>query len=279
MNLLKHYFNMNLAVRNTYHFFITKRDIKVKSFSTLSSLLADNNSSYEEESGSSLIEEDNSNNSENNDNNLLSPIESENSPHSNSGDGYETDSNRSFFEEGADSMADYPARDIPEDHLRRYIKDTGDINRHPEKAGIEREEDQEFREWWANRNQELRDELRRRKDEGLIPDSSSESWNSSSYTDSNEAQDSNSNRPDNGEAPIADEDYISEGNAAGIGTSSNIEQSESRANDDKDSSSTNKRKFVEDEDSTIPLSRRFKQDSSDITGNTEPFDFIGGEDS
>jgi len=146
MNLLKHYFNMNLAVRNTYHFFITKRDIKVKSFSTLSSLLADNNSSYEEESGSSLIEEDNSNNSENNDNNLLSPIESENSPHSNSGDGYETDSNRSFFEEGADSMADYPARDIPEDHLRRYIKDTGDINRHPEKAGIEREEDQEFRE-------------------------------------------------------------------------------------------------------------------------------------
>src|SRR6266566_5596937 len=83
MNLLKHYFNMNLAVRNTYHFFITKRDIKVKSFSTLSSLLADNNSFYEEESGSSLIEEGNSNNSENNDNNLLSPIESENSPHSN----------------------------------------------------------------------------------------------------------------------------------------------------------------------------------------------------
>jgi len=47
-----------------------------------------------------------------------------NSPHSNKDDGYETDSNRSYFEERPETMANHPARDIPEDKLRKYINDT-----------------------------------------------------------------------------------------------------------------------------------------------------------
>jgi len=54
-----------------------------------------------------------------------------------SDDGYGSDSDRSFFEEGADAMDDYPAEELPEDFLRQYIHDTGDIVRHPEKAGID----------------------------------------------------------------------------------------------------------------------------------------------
>jgi len=41
-------------------------------------------------------------------------------------------------------------------------------------------------------------------------------------------------------------------------------------------SNEKKRKFEEDDDDKS--SKRFKQDSSDITGDTEPFDFCGGDD-
>jgi hypothetical protein len=76
--------------------------------------------------------------SDNNDNNSSN----NNSPRSSDGgSGYETDSNRSFYEEGADAMVSHPAGEIPEDHLRRYIKDTAEIMRYPEEAGIKGDED------------------------------------------------------------------------------------------------------------------------------------------
>ena len=43
------------------------------------------------------------------------------------------------------------------------------------------------------------------------------------------------------------------------------------------SSSNNKRKFEEDSESNVQP-KDFKQDTSDITGDTEPFDFLGGDD-
>ena len=43
--------------------------------------------------------------------------------------------------------------------------------------------------------------------------------------------------------------------------------------------STNKRNFEEESDDSKPSeAKRFKQDSSDITGDTEPYDFTGGDD-
>jgi hypothetical protein len=287
---------MNLAVKNTFYFIEIKKVFNVKGFSTSSSLLADNNLSLEV--SSSLTEEgnsnnnnennSNSNNNNNNENNLLSPIESENlnnnSSRSSSGDGYETDSNRSYFEEGSFSMAECNVRDIPEDYLRRYIKDTDDMTLHPEKYGLNSEENSEFVDEWVDRNQELRDELRRRKDEGLIPDSSSESAKSYSSIDSNDSQDNNLNIPDNstaftgGEGDLVEGNLV-EGNATDTGTFSGIESIAGIADNDNGSSSINKRKLAEDEDSTTQPSKRFKQDSSDITGDTEPYDFTGGEDS
>lgn len=125
-----------------------------------------------------------------------------NSPRSNEDDGYETDSNRSFIEQGASAMADMNPRDLPDDQLRRFIRDTEDIMRHPDLAGIEGDEEgnAELRQIWANRNEELRDELRRRKNEGTIPDSSSEYANSST-DESYDSKDGDSNRPDKVRAP------------------------------------------------------------------------------
>lgn len=44
------------------------------------------------------------------------------------------------------------------------------------------------------------------------------------------------------------------------------------------SSSSTKRKFEQDEGSDAKPSKSIKQDSSDITSDTEPFDFCGGDD-
>jgi len=53
---------------------------------------------------------------------------------------------------------------------------------------------------------------------------------------------------------------------------------ESASSVNKDSESSTKRKFEDDSDSSVQPPKKFKQDSSDITGETEPFDFCGGDD-
>jgi len=51
----------------------------------------------------------------------------------NSGDtGYETDSNRSHFEEGIDAMVLEPVQNIPDDFIVRYIEDLGEMIEDPE---------------------------------------------------------------------------------------------------------------------------------------------------
>ena len=41
---------------------------------------------------------------------------------------------------------------------------------------------------------------------------------------------------------------------------------------------SDKRKLEEEGESSTQPSKKFKQDSSDITGDTEPFDIGGGDD-
>lgn len=305
---------INTGIRTTYTIKGLNFTI-VKPFSTSNNKLAPENGNE----GNSEGNNSNSNNynpTDNSNNSPSSPQEvsdnhahTSNSPRSSEGDGYETDSNRSLYEEGIDAMTDHPVRDLPDDHLRRYTKDTRHIKRNPEMAGIEGDdsEDERLRQFWGDRHEELRAELRRRKEEGEIPDSSSESEYSSStseYTDNQ--QDNVSNRPDSGTVPTdSGNNESGEGIASGgvSGTSSGIESS--GANDTNASSSaqsTNKRKFEEDEESSTQPSKklkyeeskkrkfeeddesstqpskRFKQDSSEVTGDTEPFDFGGGDD-
>lgn len=108
-----------------------------------------------------------------------SPTPSENG-FSSEGDGYHTDSNRSYFEEGADAMADYPVGGIPDNHLRRYAEDTARMANRPGLAGIQRDEDESSREFWRGRHQELTEEIRRRKDQGTMPDSPDPNYDASS---------------------------------------------------------------------------------------------------
>lgn len=48
-----------------------------------------------------------------------------------SDDGYGTQSNASYLEEGADAMYDYPLRQLPEAQLKEYENTLKDMVRHP----------------------------------------------------------------------------------------------------------------------------------------------------
>jgi hypothetical protein len=105
----------------------------------------------------------------------------------------------------------------------------------------------------------------------MIPDSSSPS--EVSLLEDNSGEGDVSRRSDN-------EDGDNSGAGAGAGAGAG---SLSGGNSGNGSSSTNKRNFEGYDDNksadTQPSeSKRFKQDSSDITGDTEPFDFGGGDD-
>jgi len=194
------------------------------SFSSTTSLFFPNSESENEN------ENENSEIGENSDNNSPS-IDDD-------GSGYATDSNRSFFEEGTDAMMVHPVRDIPEDHLRRYIEDTGEIVDNPEEiVGPEEDGASEILQEYSDRHEELKEELNRRECEG--------------WTNLPVSADSESNTNNN---------------------------PESASSVNKDSESSTKRKFEDDSDSSIQPPKKFKQDSSDITGETEPFDFCGGDD-
>jgi len=84
------------------------------------------------------------------------------------GSGYETDSNRSYFEDGTTAMINHPVGDIPEDQLRRYIKDTKEIVDYPEQI-VRPDEDGagEIIQAYSDRHAELQEELDRRQREGL----------------------------------------------------------------------------------------------------------------
>ena len=63
-----------------------------------------------------------------------------------SDDGYQSDSDRSFFEEGVDALTDTNVREIPDDQLHNYVNVAKDIVRHPHKAEIDGPEDQPSRD-------------------------------------------------------------------------------------------------------------------------------------
>lgn len=177
--------------------------------------------------------------------------------------------------EDADDMITRPVEDIHDVDLRRYIDDTRDIINH--------EENDEDREIYIERNRELRTELKRRKDEGVIADSDiptfpSNTSGSSSESSSNGDEHVPSERSD---APSERSDASEE-----TGSVRPLEETFSGVTSGEDgrsgnaTSSIKRPKLEEDEKSSSQpsTSKRFKQDSSDVTGDTEPFDFGGGDD-
>ena len=198
------------------------------------------NNNLESENENSEIGENLGNNSESeNENSEIGENSDNNSPSiDDDGSGYATDSNRSFFEEGARAMMSHPVEDIPEDHLRRYIADTGEIVDNPiEVVGPDEDGASEIIQEYSDRHEELKEELNRRQREG---------W--TNLPDSPDSEPNTNNNP------------------------------ESASSVNKDSESSTKRKFEDDSDSSVQPPKKFKQDSSDITGETEPFDFCGGDD-
>jgi len=218
------------------------------SFSSTTSSFFPNSESENENQNQNENENENSEIGENSDNNSPS-IDDD-------GSGYATDSNRSFFEEGTDAMMVHPVRDIPEDHLRRYIEDTGEIVDNPEEiVGPEEDGASEIIQEYTDRHEELKEELHRREREG--------------WTNLPVSADSESNTNNNPEsASSVNKDSESNTN----------DNPESASSVNKDSESSTKRKFEDDSDSSIQPPKKFKQDSSDITGETEPFDFCGGDE-
>jgi len=160
-----------------------------------------NNLNHNSNSNNTLSQESNNNLpsqqvSENEDRNVNETDQSEDEMDldpSDDGDGYESNSDRSFFEEGVDAMEHHPAQDLPDDILRKYKHDLGDIVRHPWKAGIDgdRSGNAELRQEKAERYQELKDELQRRKDEGIIPNNNTDSESSSSDSESSSSNSDN----------------------------------------------------------------------------------------
>jgi hypothetical protein len=198
------------------------------------------NNNLESENENSEIGENLGNNSESeNENTEIGENSDNNSPSiDDDGSGYATDSNRSYFEEGARAMMSHPVEDIPEDQLRRYIEDTGEIVDNPiEVVGPDEDGASEIIQEYSDRHEELKEELNRRQREG---------W--TNLPDSADSEPNTNNNP------------------------------ESASSVNKDSESSTKRKFEDDSDSSIQPPKKFKQDSSDITGETEPFDFCGGDD-
>ncbi|MGZ7209943.1 MAG: hypothetical protein ACXVHV_08710 [Methanobacterium sp.] len=226
------------------------------SFSTYTPLFKpDSDNDFDSQSG-------NENSNSDNDSDLQSDNENSggnsgnSSPSQDDGSGYETDSNRSYFEEGTDAMVECPVRDIPDDQLRRYIRDTEEIVQHPIEV-VEPNDPwaTEIIQSYIDRHAELRDELERRQREGLasLPDSSE----SESTTNAEEES-----------APDVNQEPESTAN----------DEEESTPGVGKEAEDSAKRKFDSDSDSSTQPSKKFRQDTSDITGETEPFDFCGGDD-
>lgn len=186
-------------------------------------------------------------------------------------------------DEDADDMVTRPVEDMREIDLRRYIDDTKDI--------LDHEENDEDREKYIERNRELRTELKRRKDEGIMADSSEEG--SSSNTSSSPSESSScfcgdehvpserapSDAPSERAPSDASEETGSVRTAPLEETFSGVTYGEDGRDSSGNATSSIKRpKLEEDEKSSSQPSKRFKQDSSDVTGDTEPFDFGGGDD-
>lgn len=121
-----------------------------------------------------------------------------------------------------------PANEIPEKDIRRYISTTGHMAHHPHEgdSNLERSWNQEL----IDHNRELRDELRKRKAAGIIPDSPSAG------------------------------SYQSEWNNEDAQNNNNLAQNNNDASQNyNDSASTSKkRKFESDDESSTQPHKKFK---------------------
>ena len=221
-----------------------------------------------------------------NDNNSPSQGLDDNSTRS-SEDGYRSDSNRSYFEEGTDAMVYHPVGEIAEDQLRRYITDTREIMHHPCEAGGELDDmdprNDDIRQIFGDRNQELRQELRQRKESGMVPDSPSENSDITvlSTTSENNSGNVSNNKNDTASSSSIPADSASTNKSKFIedaesstqpskeefkqDTSDNLPDVDNSSNIPSASFSTHKRKFDEDDGSSIQPSKKIKQESSDNT--------------
>ncbi len=194
------------------------------------------------------------------------PQEDNNSPEDDGG--YASDPNAEYFHEGADAMMYHPVNEIPEDHIREYINATGEVSRYPEEAAAEPGDS--LHQEWMDRNAELRRELRYRKDAGMVPDSPSPR---SYHNPNSPLDDAADTRQDANTSPLdGAADTRQDANTSPLDGAAYTGQ------DASTSSSTNKRKFEAEDESSTQSSKSFKQDSSDITSATEPFSFGDGDD-
>nr|YP_010620785.1 hypothetical protein PN052_mgp10 [Pseudofabraea citricarpa]WAX38796.1 hypothetical protein [Pseudofabraea citricarpa] len=243
---------------------------------------ADNNPNQDNNSPLQTSNENSADNNPNQDNN--SPLEaSEDNNTGSSDDGYGTDSNRSYFAEGTDAMVDCPADELAEDSLREFIKVTREIWHHPCEGGGELDDNDPandgIRQSFSERYRELRQELRRRKEAGMVPNSPSES---SAITDRPVSPPENSSDNDS----VNVNDTVTSSNIPSASSppenssgndSVNVKDTVTSSNIPSASSSTNKRKFEDDDGSSIQSSKRIKHDSNNLdssntfgTTNTNP---------
>jgi NADH-ubiquinone oxidoreductase chain 5 len=226
---------------------------------------------------------------------------SEGDDNSSEGDGNSNPSegdNDSAFEEGpdhdyyddyGDAVLNTPAKDVPETVIVDYIKQTGDIAKYPENGGAEANDSVHVSN--INRNAELREELRRRKRDGEVPnapspspapsDGMSEPDNTQALvkTDKNMPSGINSTNDQTNASSSGKRKYDSEDQSDAEGSPILTKKIKLEANNEGTAGeSSSKRKYESDDESSSQPLKKFKQDSSDITSDTEPFDFGGGDD-
>jgi hypothetical protein len=93
-----------------------------------------------------------------------------------------------------------------------------------------------------------------------------EGWTNLPDSDSEDSESNTNNNPENASGVNKDSESNTNNNP------------ESASSVNKNSESSTKRKFEDEAESSIQPPKKSKQDSSDITGETEPFDFWGGDD-
>ena len=181
---------------------------------------------------------------------------------SDDGSGYETNPDRVELDDDGAAMFRYPARDLPDDKLKEFIKESREMYRYnlgPEEA--------ELRQNFKDRNTELKTEKERRIELGSDDGSSVESDPSTTTGLVGAGVGIN---PDVGSR------LASPSQSSPKAQHSDMEKDKSSGNE-LPSSSNNKRKFEEDSESSVQPTKDF-QDSRDITSEGEPFDFLGSDD-
>jgi hypothetical protein len=181
------------------------------------------------------------------------------------GDGYETDENREYFEEGARAMADHPLEEVSTEYLRDWIREIENIVEAMD-YNREGEDEPDLRNNYVNRHREIREEINNRVREGHTdgPLETAASIGSPHYSTSDENNSDNENNLDN------ENNFDNENNLDNENNSNNendfdlssINKGKSKENEDETindtSSSTKKRKFEEDSESSVSEAKKKK---------------------